>query len=97
MEQKNKMFKTESIDLKRSGAINSLVLDYLNKKETLGSFYANYPDKNGFEDLLKTNLYPSLNRNLLSEIAIKQSRLVNNTSQASLKKLKASNKKISLL
>ena len=89
MEQKNKMFKTESIDLKRSGAINSLVLDYLNKKETLGSFYANYPDKNGFADLLKTNLYPSLNRNLLSEIAIKQSRLVNNTSQASLKKIES--------
>ena len=89
MEQKNKMFKTESIDLKRSGAINSLVLDYLDKKETLRSFYSNYPDKKGFEDLLKTNLYPSLNRNLLSEIAIKQSRLVNNTSQASLKKIES--------
>jgi hypothetical protein len=52
------MFKTESIDLKRSGAINSLVLDYLDKKETLRSFYPHYPDKNGFADLLKTNLYP---------------------------------------
>jgi bacillithiol biosynthesis cysteine-adding enzyme BshC len=83
------MFKTESIDLKRSGAINSLVLDYLDKKETLKSFYSHYPNKKGFEDLLKTNLYPSLNRNLLSEIAIKQSRLVNNTSQASLKKIES--------
>jgi bacillithiol biosynthesis cysteine-adding enzyme BshC len=89
LEQKNKMFKTESIDLKRSGAINSLVLDYLNKKETLGSFYANYPDKNGFADLLKTNLYPSLDRNLLSEITLKQSNLVTNTSQATIKKIES--------
>lgn len=83
------MFKTERIDLKRSGAINSLVLDYLNKKETLRSFYANYPDKNGFADLLKTNLYPSLDRNLLSEIALKQSNLVANTSQATIKKIES--------
>lgn len=83
------MFKTETIDLKTSGAINALVMDYLEKKETLKPFYDNYPDKNGFSELLKTNLYSQLDRNLLSEILLKQSKLVNNTSALSLKKIES--------
>ncbi len=83
------MFKTEKIDLKASGAINPLVLDYLDKKETLKPFYNNYPDLNGFADLLKTNLYTDLDRNKLSEIILSQSKLVNNTSAASLKKIES--------
>ncbi|MEO6304742.1 MAG: bacillithiol biosynthesis cysteine-adding enzyme BshC [Bacteroidia bacterium] len=83
------MFKTETIELKKTGAINSLVLDYLEKKDTLKSFYNNYPDKNGFAQLLKTNLYSNLDRNLLAEILLKQSKLVNNSSPASIKKIES--------
>lgn len=83
------MFKTETIDLKKSGAINALVLDYLDNKESLKSFYSHYPDKKGFSEILKTSLYPKLDRNLLSEIAFKQSKLVNNTSSISLQKIES--------
>jgi len=83
------MFKTEKTDLKASGAVNALVLDYLDKKESLRTFYGNYPDVNGFSELLKTNLYSSLDRDKLSEISLKQSKLVNNTSAASLKKIES--------
>ena len=83
------MFKTETIDLKKSGAINALVLDYLDKKENLKSFYSYYPDKKGFLDILSSNLYSSLDRNLLSEITLNQSKLVSNTSSFSLKKIES--------
>ncbi|MBA2611678.1 MAG: bacillithiol biosynthesis cysteine-adding enzyme BshC [Bacteroidetes bacterium] len=81
------MFRIEKIDLKTSGAINALVMDYFGKKETLKHFYNNYLDKKGFSDLLKTNLYEGLDRNLLSEILLKQSNLVTNTSALSLKRI----------
>jgi bacillithiol biosynthesis cysteine-adding enzyme BshC len=83
------MFKTETIDLKTSGAINALVMDYLEKKERLKPFYNNYPDKNGFSELLKTNLYSTFDRNLLAEILVKQSKLANNTSALSVKKIES--------
>ncbi len=87
LEANYNMFKSEKTDLKTSGAINPLVLDYLDKKETLKTFYNNYPDVKGFEELLKTNLYTNLDRNKLSEIILAQSKLVNNTSTASVKKI----------
>jgi bacillithiol biosynthesis cysteine-adding enzyme BshC len=83
------MFSKETIDLKRSGAINPLVLDYLEKKETLKQFYSHYPDKKGFSEILNTNLFSTLDRNLLSEIALKQSKLVNNTSAFTLNKIES--------
>ncbi len=89
LEANYNMFKTETIDLKKTGAINALVLDYLDKKETLKSFYGNYPDKNGFTELLKTNLYPDINRDILSNILLKQSKLVKNTSEISVKKIES--------
>lgn len=87
LEANYNMFNTEKIDLKASGAINPLVLDYLDKKETLKTFYANYPNVKGFAELLKTDLYSSLDRNLLSSILLNQSKFVNNTSEASIKKI----------
>ena len=89
LEANYNMFKTQKIDLKTSGAINPLVLDYLDKKETLKTFYNNYPDINGFKELLKTNLYTDLDRNKLSELILKQSKLVNNTSAASITKIES--------
>ena len=83
------MFKKETIELKRSGAINPLVLDYLEKKESLKSFYSHYPDKKGFSEILKTNLYSSLNRNLLAEILSEQSKLVSNTSSLTKTKIES--------
>lgn len=87
LEANYNMFKTEKTDLKTSGTLNPLVQDYLDKKETLKTFYNNYPDAKGFADLLKTNVYADLNRNKLAEIVLAQSKLVNNTSAATAKKI----------
>ncbi len=87
LEANYNMLKTEKIDLKTSGTLNPLVQDYLDKKETLKPFYDHYPNESGFADLLKTNLYSDLDRNKLSEIISAQSKLVNNTSAVSIKKI----------
>ncbi|MDO8999492.1 MAG: bacillithiol biosynthesis cysteine-adding enzyme BshC [Bacteroidota bacterium] len=83
------MFKVETIDLKTSGSINPLVLDYLDRKESLKSFYNHYPDRKGFSEILNENLFTNFDRNSLSEILLKQSLLVNNTSSFSLKKIES--------
>ncbi len=89
LEANYNMFKTEKIDLKTSGTLNPLVQDYLDKKETLKPFYDHYPNENGFADLLKTKLYSDLDRNKLYEIILAQSKLVNNTSAVSIKKIES--------
>jgi bacillithiol synthase len=81
------MFKKATLDFKSSGVLNTLVLDYLNKKKDLKAFYDFFPDKTGFSELLTTQPYSALKRNELSEILLLQSRLVKNTSQHSLKKI----------
>lgn len=74
------MFTAKVSSLKLSGVLNNLMKDYLDKKETLAPFYDHYPDKNGFADFLKDDKYSSLNRGALSEILLKQSETVSNTS-----------------
>lgn len=89
LEANYNMFKTEKINLKTSGTLNPLVQDYLDKKESLKPFYDHYPDEKGFASLLKTNPYSDLNRDKLSEITLAQSKLVNNTSALSIKKIES--------
>jgi bacillithiol biosynthesis cysteine-adding enzyme BshC len=83
------MFEVTNLELSKTGAINQLVLDYLSDDEKLKKFYSYPPNKNGFSELLKTSLYPNFNRQLLTEIALKQSSLVNNTSQITIKKIES--------
>ena len=78
------MFKTEKIELRNSGVVNNLLLNYLEKDEKLKEFYGHYPDKKGFSELLNTQPYSDFNRKLLSEIVLKQNLLVVNTSDASI-------------
>lgn len=89
LEANYNMFKTEKIDLKTSGTLNPLVLDYLDKKESLKPFYDHYPDEKGFASFLKTNPYADLDRDKLSEITLAQSKLVNNASALSIKKIES--------
>lgn len=81
------MFKTTQLDFKNSGTLNKLVFDYLEKKNDLNSFYEFFPDKIGFSELLKSAPYADFNRAGLSDILLRQSELVNNTSVNSLENI----------
>lgn len=83
------MFEVKNLELSKTGAINQLVLDYLNNNQNLKKFYTHRPNKSGFSELLKSKPYANFNRQLLAEITLKQSNLVNNTSQVSLKKIES--------
>lgn len=83
------MFEVKNLELSKTGAINKLVLDYLNINQNLKKFYKHPPNKSGFSELLKSKPYTNFNRQLLTEITLKQSNLVNNTSQVSLKKIES--------
>lgn len=81
------MFTAKTIPYKTSGVLNSLVRGYMNKNETLKSFYAFFPDKNGFNELLNSKPYANFNRQALSDILLKQSEAVKNTSENSLQNI----------
>lgn len=76
------MFKKNNIDYKHSGVLNTLVYDYLTKNQKLNSFYSYFPDKQGFEQLLKTDPYNTFDRHELSDILHQQSLLVTNGTEA---------------
>lgn len=81
------MFKKLNLDFKSAGTLSPLLLDYLDKKEILKPFYASFPDKQGFSELLKTNPYSAVDRESLSKILLKQSQSVKNTSELSVKNI----------
>lgn len=76
------MFHTTHLGLRQSGTVNSLVQDYLERKEQLRPYSSFFPDIEGFRELLRTNPYTGLDRKALSEILFRQSRQVANTSEA---------------
>ena len=78
------MFEHKTIDFKHSGVLNKLVQQYLEKQGTLSPFYAQYPDKEGFTQLLKTEPYKTFDRTLLSEVLLEQTKSVHNTSKQTL-------------
>ncbi|PBQ31461.1 bacillithiol biosynthesis cysteine-adding enzyme BshC [Sphingobacteriaceae bacterium] len=77
------MLKKTTLNFKSAGVLSSLVLNYLNKEEKLKPFYDFFPDEKGFSELLKKHPYQNFDRNLLSEILIKQAAIVENTSESS--------------
>jgi bacillithiol biosynthesis cysteine-adding enzyme BshC len=77
------MFKTSQVDFKSAGTLNKLVSDYLKKNSDLRTFFGFFPDKQGFSELLKTKPYNDFDRSRLSEILLRQSDLVKNTTSQS--------------
>lgn len=81
------MFKKTTLDFRKAGVLNQLVLDYIEKKENLKPFYGFYPNKKGFADLLNTQPYSQFDRAALVNILSRQAGLVKNTSEASQKNI----------
>lgn len=81
------MLKHITLNYKNSGVLNTLVLNYLNRDQKLAPLYSFFPDKKGFEDLIKSGAYNDFDRNTLSEILLKQSGYVENASGNSVKNI----------
>ena len=77
------MLQASNISFAESKALNPLVFDYIERKNELKQFYSYFPDKNGFSEILKSNLYSDFKRDKLSEILINQSALVKNSNDSS--------------
>jgi bacillithiol biosynthesis cysteine-adding enzyme BshC len=76
------MFKAHPLDFKKSGSLNPLVLDYLEKNEKARPFYEHFPDLNGFKEFLSANSFGNVNREILYHNLLSQSTRVNNTDAA---------------
>jgi bacillithiol biosynthesis cysteine-adding enzyme BshC len=74
------MLKLSHTSFENTKALNALVFAYINKKEELDSLYQYFPDKNGFAEIIKSNLFEKLNRNYLRDILIKQTSYTKNSS-----------------
>ena len=74
------MFRLSNISFEKTKALNPLAFDYIHKKAELKSFYNSFPDKEGFSEIIKSNLFNSLNREALVNILLKQCKQVNNSS-----------------
>ncbi len=84
------MFKKQTIPFEHTHLFNKLVLDYLSKHSDTKALYSHFPDKDGYQALLKdTDLYSTVNRPLLLKAVTQQANLVTNTTSASLKNIAA--------
>lgn len=81
------MFKLSNISFENSGSLNPLVLDYIKQTEKLKPFYNHFPDKTGFDSLLKSNPYSKLDREILTLTLLEQSELVLNTGEQTRKNI----------
>lgn len=77
------MLKQTTANLHKAGVLGKLVADYLQRKDTLKPFYAEYPDKAGFQNFLHQSPYTGFDRKLLSERLMVQANQVTNSSAAS--------------
>lgn len=88
------MFKKETISFSKSGVLNALVFDYLNKSEKLSSFYSYFPNEQGYKKLLDTKPYSDFDRETLVRLLLAQASTVTNSSEfsvASINKLQQKN------
>jgi len=84
------MFKKQHLPFENTNLFNKLVLDYLSKHPDAKSLYTHFPDKEGYQALLKqADLYTTINRSLLVKALTQQASLVSNTTSASLKNITA--------
>jgi bacillithiol biosynthesis cysteine-adding enzyme BshC len=81
------MFKVTKISNKVSGSLNNLVEDYLNKKESTFNLFEHYPDLEGFQQIIKNNLYQNFNRSELYNIVLKQNNLSKNVTTSTIQNI----------
>ncbi|MGE0566504.1 MAG: bacillithiol biosynthesis cysteine-adding enzyme BshC [Bacteroidia bacterium] len=76
------MSKSVFLPYEKTGMLNSLVKDYLNKENSTNSLYEHYPDVEGYKSLLSNpELYRNFDRKALVDELNLQSQLVSNTNQ----------------
>lgn len=81
------MFGKKVLPLRKE-LLGNLVYDYLMCNEKVRGYYSFFPDKNGFENALKSIGKFSFNRDLLMSELLQQSKLVSNTSSATTENIK---------
>lgn len=80
------MLSKQNLELKKE-LLNSLTYDYLSKKKELDEFYYFFPDKTGYKKAIEAVKKVKYNRGILVEVLNEQSKLVKNTSAASVKNI----------
>ena len=78
------MLKTDQLDLKSAGVLNSLVSDYVNRDEKTLTLYSHYPDEKGFAEFLSSNPFQEINRKALVTSLREQIKQVDNNSRLTL-------------
>jgi len=81
------MFLFQNISLKQTGSLNPLVSDYIEQNPALRPFYSRFPHKEAFTEIVKSNPYQNLNRDVLCDVLLKQSASVSNTSDKTTKNI----------
>ncbi len=81
------MFKTSPLAFSQTATLPPLLLNYLQQNKKTEAFYDFFPDEKGFSALLKTAPYKNFDHQQLSQILLKQSRQVENTSEQTLSNL----------
>lgn len=85
LEKNNNMFQKQKLAFEDTKLLNTLVQDYLLRKQETEQLYGFYPNKDGYAKLLsQTNLFLGLNRTTLVQSLSKQAKTVSNTSKQSL-------------
>ncbi len=68
--------------------VGNLVYDYLSQKKEVRIFYNQFPDTNGFKQILSSkDVFKNIDRKLLVKVLKEQSSLVNNSNPRSLKNI----------
>ena len=73
------MLQVQSTAFKTSGVLNALLNDYLDREPNLRAFYSEYPDIEGFRQLLAAAPYSDFNHQRLSDLLKQQTQRVANT------------------
>lgn len=82
------MFTKQHLPFSTTNSLNKLVSDYLLNKKEIAPLYANFPNKEGYFNVLNDkDLYANLDRKLLVNSLSKQSITVNNTTELSTKNI----------
>jgi bacillithiol synthase len=85
------MFRATAVDYSSSIGLQRLVQDYIGQSSQLSDFYDHPPTIEGFRRLLADKPYERFDRKKLSGVLLKQAGSVENTSELSIRNIKALN------
>jgi bacillithiol synthase len=88
---KTRMFRATAVDHSSSIGLQRLVQDYIGQSSQLSDFYDHPPTIEGFRRLLADKPYERFDRKKLSGVLLKQAGSVENTSELSIRNIKALN------